>query len=101
VEERLKAFYNGPDGKYKRNHWEMQRAHHGEFQLITHRLLGIVGGELGILSDPSKLAIIGVGLRKFGTKSGLTSLHSTFLSYFVPLVSIVLCLFIVNEKTRA
>ncbi|KAF8923515.1 hypothetical protein BGZ58_002852, partial [Dissophora ornata] len=85
VEERLKAFYNGPDGKYKRNHWDMQRARHGEFQLIAHRLLGIVGGGLGILSDPSKPVIIGVGLGKFGTKSGLTSLHSTFLSYFVPL----------------
>ncbi|KAG9061324.1 hypothetical protein KI688_007302 [Linnemannia hyalina] len=84
-EEMLKAFYNGPDGKYKRNHWDMQRARHGEFQLIAHRLLGIVGGGLGILSDPSKPVIIGIGLGKFGTKSGLTSLHSTFLSYFVPL----------------
>lgn len=32
----------------------MQRARHGEFQLIAHRLLGIVGGGLGIHSDPSK-----------------------------------------------
>ncbi|KAF9145125.1 hypothetical protein BG015_011995, partial [Linnemannia schmuckeri] len=85
VEEQLKGFYNGPDAKYKRHQWDMQRALHGEFQLIAHRLLGIVGGGLGIRSDPSKPVIIGVGLGKFGTKSELTSLHSTFLSYFIPL----------------
>ncbi|KAF9538389.1 hypothetical protein EC957_006861 [Mortierella hygrophila] len=59
VEERLKAFYDGPDGKYKRDHWDMQRARHGEFQLIAHRLLGIVGGGLGMLSGPSKPVING------------------------------------------
>ena len=69
MEERLKAFYNGPDGKCKRNHWDMQRARQGEFQLIAHRLLGIVEGGLGMHSDPSKSFIIGVGLGKFGTKS--------------------------------
>ncbi|KAG0277634.1 hypothetical protein BGZ96_002787 [Linnemannia gamsii] len=88
VEEQLKAFYNGPDDKYKKHQWDMKRAPHGEFQLIAHRLLGIVGGGLGIRSDPSKPVIIGVGLGKFGTKSGLSSLHLTFLSYFVPLVDL-------------
>jgi hypothetical protein len=100
VEDQLKAFYNGPDSKYKKNHWDMQRALHGELQLIAHRLFGIVGGGLRIRSDPSKPVIIGVGLGKFGTKSGLTSLHSTFLSYFIPLVSIALCLFINIEMSR-
>ncbi|KAF8941202.1 subunit of tubulin prefoldin [Haplosporangium gracile] len=85
VEEQLKGFYNGPDAKYKRHKWDMQRALHGEFQLIAHRLLGIVGEGLRIRSVSSKPVIINVGLSKFGTKSGLTSLHSTFLSYFISL----------------
>ncbi|KAF9176217.1 hypothetical protein BGZ51_001302, partial [Haplosporangium sp. Z 767] len=58
VEEQLKGFYNSPDAKYKRHQWDMQRVLHGEFQLIAHRLLGVVGGGHGVRSNPSKPVII-------------------------------------------
>ncbi|KAG0270763.1 hypothetical protein BGZ96_006190, partial [Linnemannia gamsii] len=71
VEEQLKAFFNGQDHKYKKHQRDMRR--------------GIVGGGLGIRSNPLNPVIIGVGLGKFGSKSGLASLHSSFLSYFIPM----------------
>lgn len=88
--------YNGQDHNYKKHHWDMKQARHMEYQLIADRLLKFVGGGLGIRSNPLNPVIIGVGLGKFGTKSGLSPLHSSFLSYFIPIVSIVLWLFIIK-----
>jgi hypothetical protein len=73
VEERLKAFYNGQDHNYTKHQWDMERAHHMEYQLIADRLLKIVGGGLEIRSNTLNPVIIGVGLGKFGTKSDLSS----------------------------
>ncbi|KAF9286133.1 hypothetical protein BGZ88_009223 [Linnemannia elongata] len=54
-----------------------------EFQLLADQLLKIIGGGLGVRYDPSKPAIIGIGLGQFSTRSGLSSLHSSFLMYFI------------------
>jgi hypothetical protein len=61
-----------------------------EFQLIADQLLKIVGGGIGFRYDPSKPVLIGVGLGQFSTSSGLSSLHSSFLTYFIQKVSIAL-----------
>ncbi|KAK3830856.1 MAG: hypothetical protein JOS17DRAFT_150734 [Linnemannia elongata] len=42
VEERLQEFYAGPSNRYKRHHWDMQKARDYEYQVIADRLLGIV-----------------------------------------------------------
>ncbi|KAG0061366.1 hypothetical protein BGZ89_011535 [Linnemannia elongata] len=63
--------------------WDMQRARHMEFQLLADQLLKIIGGGLGVRYDPSKPAIIDIGLGQFSTRSGLSSLHSSFLMYFI------------------
>ncbi|KAF8946696.1 hypothetical protein BGZ47_011609 [Haplosporangium gracile] len=85
VEERLKAFYNGQNHNYKKHQWGMERARHMEYQLLADRLLKIVGDGLGIRSNPLNPLIIEVGLDMFSTKNGLSSLHSSFLSYIIPI----------------
>ena len=90
VETRLLEFYSGSDNRYNRHVWDMQRARHIEFQLIADQLLKIVGGGIGLRYDPSKPALIGVGLGQFSTSSGLSSPHSSFLAYFIQKVSITL-----------
>ncbi|KAF9916185.1 hypothetical protein FBU30_001514, partial [Linnemannia zychae] len=83
VDERLQEFYNGNDNKYRRHRWDMQRAQHAEFQLIAERLFNIVGGSSGRKRDPNNHVLIGIGLGKFQSVSGLSSLHSSFLDFFV------------------
>ncbi|OAQ22580.1 hypothetical protein K457DRAFT_295811 [Linnemannia elongata AG-77] len=64
----------------------MRRARQAEYQAIAESLLGIVGGSLGRRVEDNKSTdpiLIGVGLGQFASKSRLSSLHSTFLSYFV------------------
>ncbi|KAG9070416.1 hypothetical protein KI688_009753 [Linnemannia hyalina] len=83
VEERLLKFYAGLDQLYKRHKWDKERARQYEYQLLADRLLGIVGGSIGRRYDPVNPVLIGVGLGKFSIRSGLSSLDSTFLSFFV------------------
>ncbi|KAG0274828.1 hypothetical protein BGZ96_004069 [Linnemannia gamsii] len=83
VEEKLLEFYGGRDNLYKRHKWDMERARQYEYQLLADRLLGVVGGSIGCRYDPANPVVIGVGLGKFSIKSGLSSLDSTFLSFFI------------------
>ncbi|KAF9382477.1 hypothetical protein CPC16_009322 [Podila verticillata] len=83
VEERLLEFYVGRDHLYKRHKWDMERARQYEYQLLADRLFGIVGGSIGLVRDPENPVLIGVGLGKFSMRSGLSSLDSSFLSFFV------------------
>ncbi|GJJ77517.1 putative transposase [Entomortierella parvispora] len=85
VEERLSTFYNGRNRRFKRHTWDMKRAKHAEYQAIAERLLRIVGGTTGRHRDPNNHVIIGVGLGQFKSSSRLSSLHSSFLDYFIPL----------------
>lgn len=87
VEERLSTFYNGRNRRFKRHTWDMKRAKHAEYQAIAERLLRIVGGTTGQHRDPNNHVIIGVGLGQFKSSSRLSSLHSSFLDFFIPLVS--------------
>ncbi|KAG0284058.1 hypothetical protein BGZ98_006052, partial [Dissophora globulifera] len=82
-EKRLLEFYSGSEYQYKRHVWDMERARIIEFDLITERLLSIVGGTSGCQRDPLNHVLIAVGLGQFSVKSGLSSLHSVFLEYFV------------------
>ncbi|KAF8945173.1 hypothetical protein BGZ47_003134 [Haplosporangium gracile] len=83
VERNLLEFYAGSGNRFKRNKWDMVRARQYEYQLLADRLFGILGGSIGRRYDSSNPALIGVGLGQFSVKSGLSSLHSTFLNYFI------------------
>ncbi|KAG0036537.1 hypothetical protein BGZ82_004071 [Podila clonocystis] len=85
VEDRLLEFYNGNNNRFKKHTWDMERAKHIEYQAIANSLLGIIGGSVGEHRKEDNRVLIGVGLGQFGSSSRLSSLHSSFLSYFVPL----------------
>ncbi|KAG0057380.1 hypothetical protein BGZ83_010839 [Gryganskiella cystojenkinii] len=85
VEERLSDFYNGNNDCFRKHTWDMKRAKHVEYQAIANSLLQIVGGSQGEHRKGDNPVLIGIGLGKFGSSSRLSSLHSSFLSYFVPL----------------
>jgi hypothetical protein len=85
-EGRLSEFYSGANNRFKKHGWDKTRAFQAEYQAIASSLLGIVGGCLGKKLDPMNPVLIGVGLGQFKTTGRLSSLHSTFLDYFIPLV---------------
>ncbi|KAI7831144.1 hypothetical protein BC939DRAFT_221104 [Gamsiella multidivaricata] len=87
VEDRLLNFYNGNNNRLNKHTWDMKRAKHIEYQAIANSLLRIVGGSIGERCKDDNPVLIGVGLGQFGSSSRLSSLHSSFLSYFVPMVS--------------
>jgi hypothetical protein len=97
VEECLQNFYAGSGNQYKRHKWDMERARDYEYQLIADRLLGIVGGSFGRRYDPSNPVLIGVGLGEFSVRIGLPALNSTFLNYFIQMVTIALKISINGE----
>ncbi|KAF9081203.1 hypothetical protein BGX27_005023, partial [Mortierella sp. AM989] len=85
VEEQLSEFYRGDKNRFKKHDWDKTRAKHTEYQAVAASLFGIVGGSLGKKLDPSNPVLIGVGLGQFKSIGRLTSLHSTFLDFFIPL----------------
>ncbi|OAQ26545.1 hypothetical protein K457DRAFT_697714 [Linnemannia elongata AG-77] len=89
VETRLKKFYAGDDNRYKKHAWDLERAKQAEYQAIAERLLNVVGGSLGrrVEDNEDKDPILfGVGLGQFSSNSKLSTLHPTFLSYFIQTV---------------
>ena len=89
VEGRLKAFYAGDDHGFQRRQWDHARARQMEYQAMAERLLSIMGGSLGRRlednhdDDP---ILIGIGLGQFMSSSRLSSLHSSFLEFFIKTV---------------
>ncbi|KAF9903765.1 hypothetical protein EC991_003368, partial [Linnemannia zychae] len=86
VEDRLKAFYAGDDHRFQRRQWDHARARQIEYQAMAERLLGIVGGSLGRRLEDNQdddPILIGIGLGQFMSNGRLTSLHSSFLEYFI------------------
>ncbi|KAI7816129.1 hypothetical protein BC939DRAFT_470271, partial [Gamsiella multidivaricata] len=83
VEDQLMEFYNGNNNRFKKNTWDMERAKHIEYQAIANSLLRIVGRSIG--ERCKSPVLIGVGLGDFRSSKRLSSLHGTFLSYFIPL----------------
>ncbi|KAI7817140.1 hypothetical protein BC939DRAFT_16560 [Gamsiella multidivaricata] len=82
VEEQLNEFYNS-NNRFKKHKWGARRARDAEYRLITDRLLKLVGGSFGRKREEANKIVIGVGLGKLSTKTRLSSLHESFLSYFV------------------
>jgi len=87
VQEPLDDFYNGKNLLYKRHAWDAERARKEEFRTIANRLLNSIGGSVGATRRKDNMVVIGIGLGQFKSNSGLSSLHTSFLSYFVQLVS--------------
>ncbi|KAI7821226.1 hypothetical protein BC939DRAFT_456197, partial [Gamsiella multidivaricata] len=83
--ERLLEFYAGSNNRFKKHGWDWDRAKQAEYQAIAASLLGIVGGSIGHPRDPANPVLIGVGLGQFKSTGRISSLHSTFLDYFIPL----------------
>ncbi|KAF9403002.1 hypothetical protein BGX21_007611 [Mortierella sp. AD011] len=86
VQGELNAFYNG-SMLFKKHQWDSNKAHKAEYAIITDRLLKLIGGSIGRQRDKDCEAVIGVGLGQFATKARLSSLHGSFLSYFVPRIN--------------
>jgi hypothetical protein len=87
VKERLDGLYN-TDLSVKKHQWDARKALDAEFAIITNRLLHIVGGTTGRQRDEVNKVVIGVGLGQFSTETKLSSLHTSFQSYFVKKVSV-------------
>lgn len=86
IEERLSEFYNGNKSRYKKHGWDMERAKQVDYQAIATSPLGIVDGSISRRRDPANPVLIGVVLGQFKSTGSLTSLHSSFLAYFIPLI---------------
>jgi len=87
--QQLDTFYNGSRQRYKRHKFDAQKARNEEFAHLTDQILRMVGGTIGERRDPENKVAIGIGLGQFQSSSGLSSLHSSFLSYF--LTRVLLC----------
>lgn len=87
VQDPLDDFYNGRNMLYKRHAWDAKRAKQEEFRKVADRLLNAIGGSVGAKRKDDNMVVIGIGLGQFKSNSGLTSLHESFLTFFVQLVS--------------
>ncbi|KAF8931278.1 hypothetical protein BGZ58_007727 [Dissophora ornata] len=78
----LDNFYNH-DALYKKYSWDAQKAKAEEFRRVADSLLKMIGGSIGARRKEDDKVIIGVGLGKFSSTTRLTSLHTSFQSFFV------------------
>ncbi|KAG0163412.1 hypothetical protein DFQ29_003108, partial [Apophysomyces sp. BC1021] len=81
VEEQLSEFYNGTNNRFKKHDWDKTRAKKQSTRPLQRVFLVFLGKKL----DPMNPVLIGVGLGQFKSTGRLSSLHSTFLDYFIPL----------------
>jgi len=82
-EHALDSFYNGPNHSFKRHVWDAKKAKREEYAKVTDSMLRAVGGSIGAKRKADNHVIIAIGMAKFGTKTGLTSLDGSFQDYFV------------------
>ncbi|KAK3845095.1 MAG: hypothetical protein J3R72DRAFT_49818 [Linnemannia gamsii] len=82
-QDQLDNFYNGNNDIYMKHEWDAKRARDQEFKVVANRLLGVVGGSIGCKRKDDNMVVIGIGLGDFSSKTRLTSLHGSFISYFV------------------
>ncbi|KAF9117990.1 hypothetical protein BG015_006779, partial [Linnemannia schmuckeri] len=85
VEAQLDSFYGSV--VLKKHKWNASKARAQEYRLIANRLLQLVGGSTGAKREKDNNVIIGVGLGKLSSKTRLSSLHESFQSYFVQMLS--------------
>lgn len=83
VEGRLDEFYNGNEMQYKRHKWDAARAKDTEYNQLANSLLKVVGGNIGEQRQDGNKVVIAIGLGQFSGTPGLTSLHSSFMAFFV------------------
>ncbi|KAF9960813.1 hypothetical protein BGZ72_005819 [Mortierella alpina] len=81
-QSQLRAFYGR---RYQKHTWDRRRAKEAEYAAAADQLLKMVGGTIGEKRKPDNHVLFGIGLGKFSSTSGLTSLHSSFESYLVSL----------------
>ncbi|KAF9898514.1 hypothetical protein BX616_003919 [Lobosporangium transversale] len=82
VEAHLGSFYN--DSKtWKKNKWDAGKARSEEYGHMVNSPLKIIGGTIGEIQKDENKMINGIGLGKFQSSRGLSSLHESFKSYFV------------------
>ncbi|KAF9378215.1 hypothetical protein CPB97_009713 [Podila verticillata] len=79
----LDSFYNGDEYRFKRHVWDAKKAKEEEYVRVANSLLHALGGSIGAKHDPDNKVIIAIGMSKFDWDKGLTSLDSSFQSYFV------------------
>ncbi|KAF9165033.1 Elongation of fatty acids protein 2 [Actinomortierella ambigua] len=80
--QQLDDFYN-KGFRFKKHTWDASRAKQEEYNKIANALLKSVGGNIGTKRAEDNHVIIAVGLSKFQTKTGLSSLDGTFGRYFL------------------
>ncbi|KAF9183244.1 hypothetical protein BGZ51_004166 [Haplosporangium sp. Z 767] len=73
----------------KKHQWDARKALDVEFAIITNRLLKMVGEAAGRPRNEMNRAVIEVGLGQFSTKTRLSSLHTSFQSYFIQKVVVL------------
>lgn len=85
VESNLESFYASI--VLRKHGWNARKARDKEYRLIADHLLGLVGGSTGAKRDEGNKVVIGIGLGQFSSRMRLSSLHGTFMSFFVQKVS--------------
>lgn len=91
--EALYEFYSGNNNIVNRNMWDAKKARQREYMKIADSLLKMIGGAIGKKVEKGFPAVIGIGLGQFKSNTRLSSLHESFLSFFVQKVSNCLVLF--------
>ncbi|KAF9569519.1 hypothetical protein EC968_002563, partial [Mortierella alpina] len=82
-QSQLHAFYGR---RYQKHAWDSRRAMEAEYAAAADQLLKMVGGSIGEKRKPDSNVLFGIGLGKFSSSSGLTSLHSSFETYLIKLL---------------
>ncbi|KAI7823263.1 hypothetical protein BC939DRAFT_168382 [Gamsiella multidivaricata] len=90
----LDKFYNGRRFRFKKFKRMSQQARQREFERLADSLLRMIGDSIGEKKKEEDKVVIGIGMGRFTSSSGLSSLHGTFEAYFIQKVTI--CLFIVG-----
>ncbi|CAO3567070.1 unnamed protein product [Mortierella alpina] len=83
VEQQLDDFYNGNNMRFKSHKWDATRASESEFKIITNRLLKLLGGSIGAQRKEDMKVVIAIGLGQFSSSARLSSMHGSFMSFFV------------------
>ncbi|KAG0263678.1 hypothetical protein DFQ27_001635 [Actinomortierella ambigua] len=82
--EVLDKFYNGNKFFFKRHKWHARRARQGVYYRLADGFLRMVGGSIGEKKDKDNPVVVRIGLGRFRSTSGLSSLHGTFEEFFHP-----------------
>jgi len=98
VEGKLDSFYN--DIVLKRHRLNPRKGAQRECWIIAKHILNLVGGSMDAMRDDNNKVAFGVNLGKFSSKMRLSSLHSSFESYFVQKVSSWFLSFIIASVSR-